>query len=645
MSTQTLQNTDTHNDIIVGLAGHIDHGKTSLIRSLNGFDGDSLEEEKKRGITLDLSFSHLKLPSRNVAFIDVPGHEKLVKNMIAGAFGFDLLLLVVASDDGLMPQSFEHLYIADMLGIKHCICVLSKVDKASNELINTRKKEIKKAFQNLEISLEGIFEFSVYDENAKPYPHPTQNAHNPNPYTKNIVDFLQSYQKPNKYDFGMIVYYIDRVFALSGAGCICTGTLASGNIKKGDNVFVCELQKEFSVRSIQIHDTPQEIATPSHRVALNLANIQTSELKRGFLISQKGFIRGSCHIDVKLRTFSNKNLLSNATYQLYIGAKHINVKLNILESRSDEIFASLHSQTPIFSLFRQHIIIRNGNESIAGGIVLNPISDPIKRKYKTALLYALDSKNFIQAFEILTKIHKKGFGVVSSTQRFGLSHTQAISIMEELQNVKNTIFFDKKDLVAYPISQFENIKNEIIDIFGKNKNALLSAKSLQIKHKWASVEFLQKALDELVDTRFIKKQDSLYLAKNNEISNIKDFLQKEILHILQKQKFSPPAPYNIYDSLDIDRITGDSALKALSKSQKVVRIAHNLFIESNALNEVINLMREILNKNGYIDIALLKERLPLSRKYLINYLEYLDNFNDIVREGDVRTSRFNTKNN
>ncbi|MGX3097468.1 selenocysteine-specific translation elongation factor [Helicobacter sp. 23-1046] len=642
MNTQ-MPNT-SNNDIIVGLAGHIDHGKTSLIRALNGFDGDSLEEEKKRGITLDLSFSHLNLSSRNVAFIDVPGHEKLVKNMIAGAFGFDILLLVVASDDGLMPQSFEHLQIADMLGIKHCICVLSKVDKASSELVQRRKKEITQAFKDLHIRLEGIFEFSIFDSNNKPYPQPTPNTHNPNPYTNDIIEFLRSYQKPQRHDFGMVVYYIDRVFSISGAGCVCTGTLASGSIKNGDSVFVCELQKELIVRSLQIHDTPQEIASPSHRVALNLANIQADELKRGFLISQKGFIRGSCYIDVKLRPFNANNLASNTTYQLYIGTKRISVKLNILESKQSETFAQLSSKTPIFSLFQQHIIIRDGNESIAGGIVLNPISDPIKRKQKISLLHALDSHNFIQAFEILAKIHKKGFGVVSSTQRFGLSHTQAIGIMEELQSTKESIFFDKRDLVAYPISQLEYLKNEILNVFSKNKNALLSAKSLQIKHKWASIEFLQKALDELVAEKFIKKQESLYLVKNNEIHNIKDFLQKEILHILQHQKFTPPAPYNIYDSLDIDRATGDSALKALSKSQKVVRIAHNLFIESNALNEVINTMRQILNTNGYIDITLLKEKLPLSRKYLINYLEYLDNFNDIVREGDKRISRFNAKN-
>ena len=150
------------NDIIVGLAGHIDHGKTSLIRALNGFDGDSLEEEKRRGITLDLSFSNLTLPNRNVAFIDVPGHEKLVKNMIAGAFGIDVLCLVVASDDGLMPQSFEHLHIADILGIQSCFCVLSKVDKVDSQTLAKRKSEIESAFKGLNIKLEGIFEFSAF---------------------------------------------------------------------------------------------------------------------------------------------------------------------------------------------------------------------------------------------------------------------------------------------------------------------------------------------------------------------------------------------------------------------------------------------------------------------------------------------------
>ncbi|WP_408938897.1 SelB C-terminal domain-containing protein [Helicobacter sp. MIT 00-7814] len=652
------------NDIIVGLAGHIDHGKTSLIRALNGFDGDSLEEEKRRGITLDLSFSNLTLPNRNVAFIDVPGHEKLVKNMIAGAFGIDVLCLVVASDDGLMPQSFEHLHIADILGIQSCFCVLSKVDKVDSQTLAKRKSEIESAFKGLNIKLEGIFEFSAFgvdSQNLAPTNlQSTQNAHfqniesnpqnpqaqnpqipkttessAPNPYVPPIIDFLSRVKKPARYDFHMLVYYIDRAFSLSGAGCVVTGTLLSSQIALKQKVFICELDKEVSVRQIQIHDAPTELATPSHRVALNLSNISANEIKRGMLITQKGFMRGSRFIDASLKLL--KPLKNNATYQLYLGAKRVSVRINVLESlQENEAFIAISSDEEIFSLFFQPFILRDGNALIGGGVVLNPVSDPIKKKEKIPLLYALQKRDFKSAFAMLCKIHRRGFGLVCATQRFCLTHAQASAIAQELEQS----FFDPKELVVYPLSELESLKTEILEIFLKNKNALVSAQSLGLKFRWASVLLLQNALDSLFEAHLIAKKDSLYLAKNSEIKDINEFLKQKIYEHFCAQKFEPIAPYNLYEELDIDRFMGDSALKSLCKAQKMVRLSHNLFITSTALSELNALMREIIKTHGYIDITLFKQKLPLSRKYLISYLEYLDSFKDIYKEGNIRKLRF-----
>ncbi|WP_066387611.1 selenocysteine-specific translation elongation factor [Helicobacter himalayensis] len=649
------------NDIIVGLAGHIDHGKTSLIRALNGFDGDSLEEEKRRGITLDLSFSNLALPNRNVAFIDVPGHEKLVKNMIAGAFGIDVLCLVVASDDGLMPQSFEHLYIADILGIQSCFCVLSKVDKVDSQTLAKRKNEIESIFKGLNIKLEGIFEFSAFGADSQNLAsinsQNTQNTHfqntesnlqNPqttiskntessalNPYVPLIIDFLSRVKKPTRYDFHMLVYYIDRTFSLSGAGCIVTGTLLSSQIALKQKVFICELEREVSVRQIQIHDAPAELATPSHRVALNLSNISINEIKRGMLITQKGFMRGSKFIDANLRLL--KALKNNATYQLYLGAKRVSVRVNMLESlQENEAFIAISSDEEIFSLFFQPFILRDGNALIGGGVVLNPVSDPIKKKDKIPLLHTLQKRDFKSAFAMLCKIHKRGFGLVCATQRFCLTHAQASAIAQELEQS----FFDPKELVIYPLSELESLKTEILEIFLKNKNALVSAQSLGLKFRWASVLLLQNALDSLFEAHLITKKDSLYLAKNNEIRDIDEFLEQKIYERFCAQKFEPIAPYNLYEELDIDRFMGDKALKSLCKAQKMVRLSHNLFITSTALSELNALMREIIKAHGYIDITLFKQKLPLSRKYLISYLEYLDSFKDIYKESNARKLRF-----
>lgn len=618
---------NTHNDIIVGLAGHIDHGKTTLIKALNGFDGDSLPEEKQRGITIDLSFSSLTLPARNVAFIDVPGHNKLVKNMIAGAFGIDVLLLVIAADDGIMPQSLEHLYIADHLGISTCICVITKIDKVSEpRQISKLKTSIASLFDELDIKLHTIIESNPTSPN--------------NPSIQAIKSALDSIPKPPKADFGLFLYYIDRAFAIKGAGCVVTGSVLSGQCEVGQKLYVYHTAQEVGIRAIQIHDTQSSIATPSHRVALNLTQTSHDQLKRGYLLSQKGFLRGFNNIDVGL--FGN--LKHNAIYQLYIGSAKHNAKVQILSGESIShsfgqkllILATLKCDQPIFSIFSQRFILRDDEGEVCGGIVLNPIIDPIKKQTRLSLLQALANKNFEKSFEILIQIHKKGFGLVSSTQRFSLSHEQSLHIASKLQN----IFVDEKALTLYPNSQLEVLKSSILEIFMRNKSALLSAQSLNAKAKWASPALCQNALNALLNEGFIIFRDGLYLSKQCQIKNINEYLQDQILAILSRQKYAPPAPYNIYDELEIDRIIGDNALKSLTQAQKVVRIAHNLFITTQALNAVISLMREIIHTNGFVDVNVLKTHLNLSRKYLINYLEYLDRFDDIKREDNKRYFKY-----
>ena len=603
-----------NNDILVGLAGHIDHGKTSFIKALNGFDGDEREEEKQRGITLDISFSNLKLPNRNIAFIDVPGHEKLIKNMIAGAFGVDVMCLIVASDDGLMPQSIEHIQIANFLGIKKCFCVISKSDKSSKEKISEVKKQIQDFFTPLSIQLEAIFTFSTLSQEQDKI---------------EILDYLNTLQKPSKEDIGFFRYYIDRAFSISGAGCVVSGSSLSGEVTKGDKLFVYDLSKEVSVRGLKIHSDFATSALPSHRVALNLSGVSANELRRGMLIAKKGYLRGFDSLEVLLFGFSS--LPKYAT--LHIGAKKVNVKITLLHSLEEgKAFANLSCEEKIYSIFEEAFILRSDNQTLCGGKILAPITDPIKKIQKIQLLFALLKKDFHQAFSLLTLAHPRGFGLISSTQRFALSHTQSIAIAKELKDV----YFDEKNLVLYSHKTTLALQESILNTFAKNPNALLSASSLKLKNPWASEPYLQSILDTLLKHGKIELKNGLYVSKENKVKNHADFLVDKLYEILLSQSHSPQAPYNIYESLNIDRKSGDNALKRLCASSKVVRLEHNLFITSKALNEILALMRGVIEREGYVDVGNLKEVLPLSRKYLIAYLDYLDSFEDIAKEGMKR---------
>ena len=294
-------------------------------------------------------------------------------------------------------------------------------------------------------------------------------------------------------------------------------------------------------------------------------------------------------------------------------------------------FATLKASEPLYTVFGEKIILRSGNETICGGKILNPIIDPMKKNQKKRLLEALDKKDFLSAYEELLEAHKKGLGIISSTQRFALSHDEA---MEFAKNMKD-VFVDTKELVIYPICTKDEIKEFVKEIYTKNSYALLSNASINLRLKWASTAFIQLALDELENEDFLEKTGALY--KN---ANIKEDFQKDLedifLRRLKSEDLTPTAPYNIYDDLDIDRKLGDDILKSLTSKKQVIRLQHNLFIHFESLNKIVKAMKEIIKEDSYIDISNFKQRFDLSRKYLITYLDYLDNYSDIKKLDNKR---------
>jgi selenocysteine-specific elongation factor len=607
------------NYIIVGTAGHVDHGKTALIEALSGFSGDSLDEEKRRGITIDLSFSHIQNENTNVAFIDVPGHEKLLKNMIAGAFGFDASLVVVDANEGLMPQTMEHLEILNLLHVSKIIIALTKSDLVDDEMLVKREMEIKEYIKTLEnLEIFEIIPVSIYDENSIAK-------------LKNILFSLPYVAKKSN---GLFRYYIDRSFSLAGVGQVVTGTVLDGTIKAGDKIFAPELNQEFKIKNLQVHDEDVKSAFSSQRTAINLQGSPKTPLKRGALLCKKGFIKGFNNIDVWLEGIANHKIKHNSTINVFIGTKQILAKVLLLESiePTKSGFATLHFKQKLFLVHNEPFILSSSGRTIGGGRVLNPINDPLKKKNKLELLNTLKNDDFKSAFSLLCGIHKRGFGLISSNQRFGLNHDEAISLANELDDV----FVDEKGLVIYPIGVKNELRNIIKNIYIKNEYALLSASSLSSKLKWASLSLLGVVLEDLCEEGFLAFENGIYKNASVEIKNIDTHIEEKIYQILANSRFTPDAPYNIYDDLDIDRKIGDNALKRLTRAKKIVRLAHNIFIEAKALSQIVTNMREIIKKEGYIDVISFKKHFGMSRKYLVAYLDYLDNFDDVKKEENRR---------
>ena len=599
-------------NIIIGTAGHIDHGKTALIRALNGFEGDSTNEEKQRGITIDLSFSNLTRAERNIAFIDVPGHEKLIKNMIAGAFGFDYVMLVVSAKESLMPQTIEHIEILSLLGIKNLILVITKKDLVDEKILKEQESKIVEFLNEFEFNIKFIKAVSIYDEKS----------------IEDLKNTLFTISNSTKNEENFFRFYVDRVFSVKGSGTVVTGTVLGKKIELEEKVFIPHLQKETKIKNIQVHNQNAIEANISNRAALNLASIDINSLQRGDIITKKGFLRGFDTIDISFKCLKNKKLNHNQTYTLFIGAKKTDVKVLLFDSLTslEDGFATLKMDEKIFTVFGEKVILRSANDTICGGVILNPIYDPMNKNQKRDLLKNLYKRDFKNAFKILLEAHKRGLGVVSSTQRFALSHDESLEFANSLEDV----FVDKKELVIYPIKTKDEIVEFIKNIYIKNSYALLSSSSINLRVPWASIEFINSALDDLVQNGFLVKEGQLY--KN---ANIKEDITKELENIflerLKSEDITPTAPYNIYDDLDIDRKLGDDILKSLTAKKDVIRLQHNLFIHSQSLNKIIKSMREIIKQDGFIEIFNFKQRFDLSRKYLVCYLDYLDNFSDIKK--------------
>ena len=600
--------------LIIGTAGHIDHGKTALIKELNGFEGDRLEEEQKRGITIDLSFSNLSKNGENIAFIDVPGHENLIKTMISGAYGFDACLFVVAANDGLMPQSLEHLEVLNILGVRSLVVALTKCDLATPELIEQRKNEIYSAAQNYKnLQILEIFPVSIKDSAS----------------IDELRNYLFTLKAANREQEGVFRYYVDRVFSLKGIGNVVTGTVIEGSVSKNEKLFNYDAGKEAQVRSVQSHDNFVERAGVSSRVALNLTGIELNDLKKGQLLSKKGFFRGFREIDAIVFA---RELTHGENVTFCVGAKAAPAKALVLSEKEGGIFATFKFERDMFLKFDEPFVLIANGRVIGGGRVLNAVSEPMKKSSKISFLNALLKKDFVSAFAMLKDAHKNGFGIISAYQRFGLNHEEAVAIAKQAPNV----FVDEKALNIYDLSAVDRIKSAVKFMIEKNEFAVFSATSISLKLSWASESIAQKALDELEGAGMIAKNDGVYTKTGVDMSKLKIRLEEKIYEILQSGNLAPLAPYNIYDELEIDRVSGDNALKKLTGIGRVVRLAHNLFVTSKALNEALAKLKAIIAAQGFVNVTNAKEALNLSRKYIIAYLEQLDLDPNIVKNGTDR---------
>ncbi|WP_270984003.1 selenocysteine-specific translation elongation factor [Campylobacter upsaliensis] len=593
--------------LIIGTAGHIDHGKTSLIKALNGFEGDTLKEEQERQITLSLSFSSLEKEGKKLSFIDTPGHKDLLKTMISGAFALNACLFVVDINEGLKAQSLEHLSVLELLGVKDLILVLNKCDLCED--IDAKTKEIA---AQLSLKPLKIFHTSVRS----------------NLGIESLKNYLFSLQEKESEE-AIFHFYIDRVFSLKGVGTIVTGSLNEGEIALKEKIICLDTQQELIIKNIQNHDSNLDQIKAPARVALSL-NCDYKNLQKGFLLSKKGFFKPFLQIEAYVKAPN----LANQNYVFCVGTKQLEAKIHILkELKVGEYYAEIRFKKPMYLCFDERFILLENARVKGGGVVLNPVSEPLNKELKLRLLDLLLNKNFLSAFDLLKNAHKKGFGLLSSYQRFKLSHTQALNVANNLQNA----FIDEKNYNIYDTSSINLLQNSIHKILAKNPYAMLSAHSLALRNAWASEGICAFALENMSILEF---KNGIFFKKGVEFEKLQEKNSNALYEKIKAQALQVEAPYNLYESLELDRKSGDLMLKKLTKEGLVVRLAHNLFVDKATL---LNFKEELLNllKNTSLDVQTMKTRFHFSRKYAIAYLEYLDLDERIIKKDEKRFLKSN----
>ena len=499
---------------------------------------------------------------------------------------------------------------------KGVVVILTKCDLATNEHILNQTELVKEEFKNYQnLELLEILPFSIFDEES----------------IKKVKSTLFALPSVQKLDRGVFRYYVDRVFTLKGIGLVVTGTVLEGSVKVGDKIFICEKAKEGVVKNLQAHNTSCDSIGIKQRCAINLSNFSAHELEKGMLLTKKGYMRGFFECDIYFE--AKESIPHNAKVTIHVGSKQLEATLLHYEGevKIERGFSKVMFKEQMFLLYDQPFIISYNANIIGGGRVLNAVCDPIKKRDKISLLRFLHEKDFLNSFKILSNIHKKGFGLISSYQRFGLKHDEALEILK----YDKDFFLDSQNLVVYPNESIAYLVDIIKHIYQKNQYALLSATTISLKYTWASQNLAQKALDELLKSGFVKLNNGLYLKSDIDESKINSKIEQLIYAKIADGGITPESPYNIYDGLDLERKSGDNALKKLTSAKKVIRLSHNLFVCFEKLNEAMSSLREIIKNDGFVDIKNAKKSLNISRKYLICYLEYLDNFKDI-RKVDTR---------
>ncbi|MFW6294171.1 MAG: selenocysteine-specific translation elongation factor [Halanaerobium sp.] len=632
-------------NIIIGTAGHIDHGKTTLIKALTGHDTDRLDQEKERGISIELGFTDLELDNGTVlGIIDVPGHEHFVKNMLAGAAGVDLALLVVAADEGMMPQSDEHLSILDILGVEHGIVVITKTDKVEAEWLELVKEDTREKLKGTFLENAAVVEVSAVEEKGIDKLISQIEA---------VIDDI-----PPKNKEANVFYPIDRVFTLKGHGTIVTGTLFKGSITVEDELEIYPEEEKVRVRSLQVHNRQVEKAKAGQRVGINLANIEKREISRGDVLASPESLIKTKFFEGHLHLLKDLKMVVNHAdrIRMHIGAQEVLGRIYFFDREQllpgEDAYVQFRLENEMVAHFKERFVIRRYSpmQTIGGGRILE-IDPPPRRKNEIDViseLKRLENASDAERTALFIKHQNKSAAQKKDiAKRTGLSENNLDTVLEMLSNKEIIIKLSSGNESSWIHQEtFNNLKEEILQKLNDYHQKHHLEKGIKKGELRTQLGFRlnKRELDRVIE---IMLQENLVKENDNRISLV-DFkvilndkekeIREKIIKEYKKNLFAPASSSEITAQFEnIEK--AEAVFNYLLSEGEIIRLKEDIYLYKTALEKAKEKLKKYFEENETIELAEFRDLLNSTRKYALPILEKFDRDKITSRDGDKRKLR------
>ena len=616
---------------VIGLSGHIDHGKTALVKALTGVNTDSLTEEQKRGMTIDIGFAFL---DENITLIDVPGHEKFVKNMMAGVSAVDVALLVVAADDGVMPQTREHFEILNLLDIPLGIVAINKIDLADKDWLELVELDIGELLQGSFMEDAPILKVSA------------ETGDGVDQLKTTLLDLCK--KVPDKQDRGIFRLHVDRVFSMKGYGTVVTGTVNSGSLKIGDTVELLPGSVKSKVRGLQSHGEEVQQVETGDRAAINLQGVEIKQIERGSQIAEIGYLQSLNQMGVTLLLLGSaqKPITQNQRIRIHLGTQEVMARVALTDGKTlqpgDDCPALLRLEQPMVAARGDKFIIRSFSPviTIGGGEVMEVLIEEKWKIVKEKLQNLYESPKSDQLIHLVQEEGAKPITPEKLQYRIGISKEQINAIVEEKEELFWLTHKQGKWLLTQ--NQWNELKNSIHNFLKKYhaKNPLnAGAQKEEIRqHLSCENSILEALLQSMLDDKSISQKGELFLNPNFSItlSSEDDSLQNSILNQLDQEGFTSSTLAQLSLKTGNSKEKLMQVLNVAEQQGKLLRIDGKLmFTQKNfiILREKVN---QFFSNHPEMSVSEFKELAHTSRKYAVPLLEYFDKKKITYREGNTR---------